>query len=218
MTSSPAPGGRRLQIAAGVLLAVVAVVAVLVAVTAGPGTSAKPVHHGSATIPAATIPPATNANLRSAAAAAGCVLLHPASEGRLHVLGHVNYRSNPPSSGPHFPVPAHDGIYDPGNTPPAEQLVHSLEHGRIEIQYRAGVGADTVGALQALVEEFSARDSDPRVLLFQNATQMPYAVAAVAWTRILGCNSYTPAALDAIRDFRTAYDLKAPEQLFVGAE
>jgi hypothetical protein len=57
------------------------------------------------------------------------------------------------------------------------------------------------------------------VLLFQNATAMPYAVAAVAWTHILGCNGYAGGAtLDAIRDFRTAYDLKAPEQFFVDAE
>jgi hypothetical protein len=212
-------GGRRLQIAAGALLAVVAVAAVAIAVLAGGGTSGKPRVHGPTTVANVAIPAPADSNLRAAAAAAGCVLLNPPSEGRTHVLGSVNYRTNPPSSGPHNPVFAHDGIYAPGGTPPKEQLVHSLEHGRVEVQYQPGTSAAVIGALQSLVTEFATRDSDPRVLLFQNATAMPYAIAAVAWTHILGCSRYAGApTLDAIRDFRAAYDLKAPEQFFVDAE
>jgi Protein of unknown function (DUF3105) len=212
-------GGRRLQIAAGAVLAVVAVAAVAIAVLAGGGTSGKPRLHGTTTVGNVAISPPANTNLRAAAAAAGCVLLNPPSEGRLHVLGPVHYRTNPPSSGSHYPVPAHDGIYAPGSTPPKEQLVHALEHGRVEVQYQPGSSTTVIGALQSLATEFATRDSDPRVLLFQNATAMPYAIAAVAWTHILGCNRYAGApTLDAIRDFRTAYDLKAPEQFFIDAE
>jgi hypothetical protein len=40
---------------------------------------------------------------------------------------------------------------------------------------------------------------------------MPYAVAATAWTHILGCKSFTPKVFDAIRAFRTKYTLKGPE-------
>jgi hypothetical protein len=75
-----------------------------------------------------------------------------------------------------------------------------------------------IGQLQSLVDEFAARDSDPRVLLFENTTAMPFAIAAVAWTHILGCASYRPAVLDALRQFRRAYDLKAPEPFVIDAE
>ena len=212
-------GGRRLQVAVGVLLALVAIAAVVIAALAGGGTSSKPRLHGTKSVGNVAIPAPADTNLRAAAAAAGCVLLNPPSEGREHVLGLVQYRTNPPSSGPHNPVFAHDGIYAPGSTPAKEQLVHALEHGRIEVQYQPGTSAAVIGALQSLITEFATRDSDPRVLLFQNATAMPYALAAVAWTHILGCNGYAGGTtLDAIRDFRTAYDLKAPERFFIDAE
>lgn len=207
---------RRLQLAAGVLLGVVAVVAIAVAIAAG-GGSKKPSQSGK--IANVAIPAPQNSSLAAAAAAAGCTLLNPPSEGRVHVLGPVNYKTNPPSSGSHYPVPASDGIYDPGNTPPKERLVHALEHGRIEIQYTPGTSLTTIGQLQSLADEFALKDNDPRALLFQNTTGMPYAVAAVAWTHILGCGTYKGGAtLDAIRDFRAAYDLKAPEQSYIGPE
>jgi hypothetical protein len=215
---------RRLQTAAGVVLAAVAIAVVAIAATSGAGNrQARPQTAGGGPRIAnvAIAPPLARplpGGLPAAAAAAGCALSDPPSEGRSHVTGPVSYRSNPPSSGPHFPLPAHDGIYDPGATPPKEQLVHSLEHGRIEIQYRPGTSSAAIGQLQSLVYEFARRNSDPRVLLFQNTTAMPFAVAAVAWGHILGCSAYRPAVLDAIRAFRSAYDLKAPERFFVDAE
>ena len=202
------------------LLAAVAIAAVVVAITAGGGNgNGRPSHRGGVAIANVAIPAPRLTNLKAAAAAAGCTLSNPPSEGREHVTGPVTYHTNPPSSGPHYPEAAHDGIYGPGATPAKERLVHALEHGRIEIQYMPGTPTSEIGQLQALVDEFAARDSDPRVLLFENATAMPYAVAAVAWTHILGCNSYAVGeTLDAIRDFRTQYDLKAPEQFYVDAE
>jgi Protein of unknown function (DUF3105) len=210
--------GRWPQIAAGTLLAGVAIAAIALAAASGGGDQTTPHRFGSVRIANVAIPAPAVGNLATAAAGANCVLLNPPSEGRLHVLGPVTYHTNPPSSGPHYPVPAHDGIYDPGTTPPKERLVHALEHGRIEIQYRPGVTTRVIGELQSLVFEFGHRDSDPRVLLFENTTGMPYEIAAVAWTHILGCSGFSPATLDAIRDFRRAYDLKAPEQFYVDAE
>lgn len=210
--------GQWPQIAAGAVLAGAAVAAVALAATSGGGTTGAPRHVGTSRIANVAVAAPANTNLAAAAAAAGCVLLNPPSEGRLHVTGSVRYHTNPPSSGPHYPLPAHDGIYDPGTTPRKEQLVHALEHGRIEIQYRPGADLRTIGELQSLVIEFSRRDADPRVLLFENTTGMPYGVAAVAWTHILGCPDVRPVTLDAIRDFRRAYDLKAPEPFYVDAE
>ena len=64
------------------------------------------------------------------------------------------------------------------------RLVHALEHGRIEIQYKPGRPPATVARLEKLVDEL---DSGYHMLLFENATQMPYAVAATAWGHLLGC-------------------------------
>ena len=47
---------------------------------------------------------------------------------------HLEYNSNPPTSGPHYEVPAKWGIYQ--TELPDEQLVHNLEHGGIWISYK----------------------------------------------------------------------------------
>ena len=55
--------------------------------------------------------------------------------GRDHVtdIYGVNYNSNPPISGPHFPVWAKKGLYD--RLLSDGYLIHSLEHGYIVISY-----------------------------------------------------------------------------------
>ena len=50
----------------------------------------------------------------------------------------MKYKTNPPTSGDHDPTPAEDGVYEADSPPDVEQSVHSLEHGRINIQYKAG--------------------------------------------------------------------------------
>jgi hypothetical protein len=47
---------------------------------------------------------------------------------------------------------------------------------------------------------------------------MPYDVAAVAWTHILGCRTFNPRVFDAIRAFRLKWTLQAPEKQFTQAE
>lgn len=54
------------------------------------------------------------------------------------------------------------------------------------------------------------------MLLFPNA-DMPYEVAATAWTRLLGCDRYQGrATLDAIRAFRDIYRGQGPEPVPIG--
>ena len=49
------------------------------------------------------------------------------------------------------------------------------------------------------------------MLLFPNP-EMPYEVAATAWTQMLGCDTYEgEATLDAIRAFRDTYRGQGPE-------
>ena len=146
--------------------------------------------------------------LTTAAKAAGCTLKNypKGYQDRQHTNAPVHYKTNPPSYGPHNPIPAQDGDYVGRITPTKEHLVHALEHGRIEVQYKKGTPKGTISDLENLFDEKSQY-----MLLFENETNMPYGVAAVAWTHILGCPSYNAKVPNAIRAFRDQYTLKGPE-------
>jgi hypothetical protein len=145
---------------------------------------------------AGTPPPAPQVtNLTAAAKQAGCDLrLGLKDEGHEHVNGPVEYGTNPPTSGNHNPVPQADGAYL--EMPPTTSFVHSLEHGRMEVQYSPDLPEKDQLELKGLYDtEYSG------ALLFPNG-DMPYAVAATTWTNLLGCKTYKGAiTLDAIRDF-----------------
>jgi len=107
-----------------------------------------------------------------------------------------------------FPEWYEDGIYAPGTTPNLGMLVHTLEHGRIDLQYKPGTSPETVTRLEKLVDEL---DSGYHMLLFENGTNMPYAVAATAWGHLLGCPTMNDKVFDALRTFREAHIDKGPE-------
>jgi hypothetical protein len=159
----------------------------------------------------ATIPQPVERDLDKAAKAAGCVLNNPPLEGSSHVNGKVKYKSNPPTSGNHNAVPALDGIYEPGQEPEPEHWVHSLEHGRIDVMYRKGSPKALISQLETLVSEPLNGKDGYKTLLFQNDTNMPYAVAAAAWGHSIGCKKTSDAMWDALRDFRVKYMDKGPE-------
>jgi hypothetical protein len=144
--------------------------------------------------------------LRAAAAAAGCTLAHFPTEGREHTSGQVTYRTNPPTSGAHNPAPAPDRAYTVA--PPKENYVHSLEHGRIELQYRPDSPPAVRTALRRVYDEFTHH-----LLLFPNNTGMAYEVAATAWKHRLGCTHFNPRVPEALRRFRDAYRDRGPEQV-----
>ncbi len=150
-------------------------------------------------------PPVRDANLAAAARKAGCTLeLNLPDEGNNHVSGRVTYHTNPPTSGNHNPVPQADGAYV--THPQPEHLVHSLEHGRVEVQYAPSLPEKDQLALLGVFQ-----DSPGGMLLFPNP-DMPYAVAATAWTKLLGCKRYEgQATLDAIQDFRDEFRGRGPE-------
>jgi hypothetical protein len=208
---SAAARSRRLQMVGGGIL-VAAVIAVVIVLVAGGGSSdsGPSAKTSGATIPAAG-PNAKSDKLAVAAKAAGCTAKTYPSEGRSHTTATVTYKTNPPTSGNHNPTPAEDGIYDPGNTPAKENFVHALEHGRIEIQYRKGTPKSTIDQLVTLFNEKVNGAEGYHTLLFENNTNMPYAVAATAWTQMLGCKTMNPKVFDAIRAFRARYTDKGPE-------
>jgi hypothetical protein len=147
----------------------------------------------------------------TAAKAAGCALRTFAEEGRAHTDGTGTYKTNPPTSGAHNPEPAPDGTYAPDTPPQVEKWVHTLEHGRVLIQYRPESSQRRIDALAKIVAERFRGQAGYHLLLFANNTQMPYAVAAVAWRRYVGCRTFNGRTANAIRAFRTAYVDRAPE-------
>jgi hypothetical protein len=147
--------------------------------------------------------------------ASGCEFKTFTSEGRTHLPSDTavnnSYKTNPPTSGNHRPTPAQDGVYAPDNSPAKENFVHTLEHGRIELQYSPKASATVRDQMNALFNESSKGVAGYHELLFENNTNMPYEVAATAWTHLLGCKTVTPKTWDALRAFRDRFTDKGPE-------
>lgn len=92
-----------------------------------------------AALPTSTVFSAAAPQQEQAAGPAGTETLP--DEGRWHMEPgeHWEYRSTPPTSGPHDPKWIKAGFYGTSQTP--EKLVHSLEHGDVVIYYdQAGNG------------------------------------------------------------------------------
>ena len=209
---------RRLQIIGGAIVGVVVIAVVVVLLASGGGgddggksMNAATGNASSTASTEVTLPARKIENLEEAAEAAGCTLASPELEGATHVNEVVEYKTNPPTSGNHNPTPAEDGIYDPGNEPAKENYVHSLEHGRIQLQYAPGSDQKTIDTLVAIYNEPINDSSGYHAQVFQNNTNMPAKVAAVAWGQLLTCDELNDAAIDAIRAFRERYTDKGPE-------
>jgi hypothetical protein len=118
----------------------------------------------------------------SAAAAldtAGCTLVEkPALRGVHSILKPTGtsklWNTSPPTSGPHYAVPAIWGAY----TQPVNmaQLVHNLEHGGIYILYGSGVPASTVAQLRSFYEDHT------RGTILAPLPSLGSRVALGAWT------------------------------------
>jgi uncharacterized protein DUF3105 len=139
-------------------------------------------------------------DLDQAAKQAGCdVQLKLKDEGHTHLPQNSpppNYKTDPPTSGNHVQPPYQqaDGAY--AEEPDQLNVVHSLEHGRMAIQYSSDLPEEAQLELKGLYDTMYGA-----TLLFPN-DEMPYEVAATTWTNLIGCKTYKGAAtLDAIRAF-----------------
>jgi hypothetical protein len=139
-------------------------------------------------------------NLQKAAQKAGCDLrLNLPEEGHEHIpptAATPEYKTNPPTSGNHVEPPYQqaDGAYK--EMPLELDIVHSLEHGRMEIQYSPDLSESAQLELIGLYDTMYGA-----TLLFPNEN-MPYEVAATTWHNLIGCNEYKGGiTLDAIRAF-----------------
>jgi Protein of unknown function (DUF3105) len=199
--------------AAGLL--VIAAVIVLVVVAAGGNGGGSDAAAGELLPDGGSVPDQKEFDLNAAAEAAGCKLSSERAKSREHTTSlstRVQYDTNPPTSGRHYQEPAPDGAY--GEAPQDEQLVHNLEHGRVIIWFKPSLPEEQRADLKALFDE------DSYQMLLVPRPNMPYQVAASAWSRdpvpngtgrLMTCDRMTPAVFDALRAFRDEHRSNGPE-------
>lgn len=142
-----------------------------------------------------SLPPVRQIELTAAARSAGCDLR---TGDRWDVLG--------------LPVPgapgagaAKAGVYDEPADPAG--VVAALRRGVVVIQYRADLPEKVRDQLRKLREAIPAG-----TIVTPEAVRTPYAVAVVAWRRVLGCRDYRSGTPDAIRLFRGRYIGSGPDR------
>jgi uncharacterized protein DUF3105 len=205
---------KRLQFVIGGVLAAGIVAAVVVALFASGGDEHDP---GTAPTNASAstdvkLPEPAIQDEQQAADAAGCTVEQVPNEGRGHEEREFtvdDYDQNPPTSGTHFPAYAQDGTYASGQTPPLGELVHTLEHGRIDVQYKPGTPQQWVDKLQAFLDEKQGY----HLLLYENTTDMQPQIAATAWDHVLRCPKPNDKMFDALRTFYDAHVDRGPEKV-----
>jgi hypothetical protein len=203
--------------AAGLLAVVVTVVLILLA-TGGDEAGSGPGNAGNVFPDGGSIPEQTVFDVAPAARGAGCELRDVKGSGvATHTTSleeRVKYKTNPPTSGRHYEIPADDGIY--GQAPQDEALVHTMEHGRVIVWVKPSLAEQVRADLRALVE-----DDDYQMVLVPRRN-MPYAVAATAWNgepapggtgRMLLCDEVNEKTFDALAAFRDEHRSQGPEPI-----
>jgi hypothetical protein len=157
------------------------------------------------------------ARVRSAAEAAGCTYISkPAVKPRSHTVQpdgrSPKWNTVPPTSGPHYAVPAVWGAY----SEPLQQarVVHNLEHGGLFIQYGGDVPAATVQELRSFYEDHT------RGTLLAPYPSLGKQIAVGAWTapeadpdngtaHLMKCTKFDDKAFSAFFD---EFQFKGPER------
>ena len=142
-------------------------------------------------------------------AEAGCTDVEEhESEGRDHLqtegAPHAPYETDPPTSGPHYEIPADLGFYSEPLAP--EQVVHNLEHGQIVLWYRPDLESNTIDQIEALVN----REAGATVAVPYENLASDEAIVFTAWTASQRCEQISEEALI---EFRKDYQGKAPEPI-----
>ncbi len=160
-------------------------------------------------------PPIQFGDLAGSAKQANCELrTNLPDEGNTHVPDSepVTYKTLPPTSGNHNPVPISDGAFttpvtdDTSTKPNIRNEVHGMEHGRVLIHYAPSLPEDQQLALKGVF------DQDPGGMILFPDPDMPYEVAVTAWRNMVVCPTYDPLVLDVVQNFRDTYRGNGPEQ------
>ena len=148
-----------------------------------------------------------------ALAEAGCTVRTVTAQNRDHVDAPrpgFKYNTDPPTSGPHFGIPAPFDFYND----PVEQfrLVHNLEHGAVVIQYGDDISDETVQEIQDWYLE------DPNGLVVAPYPRLGNRIALTAWTEeedsrygsghVARCPRFDEDAFD---EFLDEYGFRGPE-------
>jgi hypothetical protein len=180
-------------------LAVVAVAAVALAFTLGGGGGG-------------------GGDARAALEQAGCTLSATPSLAGVHSITTPSgtsplWNTVPPTSGPHYEIPAVYGIYD--EPVYQAQLVHNLEHGAIAVQYGRDVPQETVDQLKSFVQDH------PRGTVLAPYPALGDKIALGAWVvpdpskpavgtaYLAKCTAFDEPAFSA---FFSAYQFQGPER------
>ena len=120
----------------------------------------------------------------------------------------IQYKNNPPTSGPHYPTWTRPGLYtDPQDT---GYWVHSLEHGYIVILYNCPSGCPDL--VQQLRQFYEAAPKSSRYgyqkLVITPYTAMDHPIALLAWDHIQELDQFNA---DEALTFYKAYQDKGPE-------
>jgi hypothetical protein len=141
----------------------------------------------------------------------GTVVTEVANEGWPHVAegSVVRYASNPPASGPHYPVWAR---YDEFTSVlPRGYWVHNLEHGAIVFLYRPDTPAATVEALRAVFRGLSPDSAcGHRLSVMTPDPELPRPIAAVAADWVLTADGVDAPTIQA---FVAARRNRGPEKV-----
>jgi uncharacterized protein DUF3105 len=196
-------------------IGIAAVVVVILLATGGSDAGSGPGNAGDTFPDGGSFPKQTVFEVAPAAKAAGCELIEKKATSREHTTSldkRIKYSTNPPTSGSHYEVPAQDGIY--GEAPQDEQLVHTMEHGRVIIWVKPSLPKNDRADLRALV------DDDAYQMVLVPRRNMPYEVAATAWNmnpapngtgRLMGCKQMNDKVFDALAAFRDENRSQGPE-------
>jgi hypothetical protein len=199
----------------GALLAVAAIVLVVL-LAAGGGNGGDGSGGGDVFPEGGEVPEQVDFELEKSAEAAGCELRDTKGSG---VLDHtttleerVDYADNPPTHGRHYEIPAEDGLYS--SAPTDEELVHTLEHGRVILWVKPTAPEEVRQSVRALFDE-----DDYQMVVVPRRNMQPL-LAATAWNRdpdpggtgrTLACDRWTDKVPDAIRTFRDEHRSNGPE-------
>jgi len=118
------------------------------------------------------------------------------SEGTAHIRPgeRVFYRTAPPTSGPHDPVPTPPGFYS--ETQPPEKLVHALQHGNIVI-YVERPDPAVLQTLRKWAGQYSGRWDGVIVTPYSGLKQ---SIILTAWQHRLRLKEFDSAAATAFID------------------
>lgn len=186
-----------------------ALLAVLVAVTAGCGSDDDE---------AGSSPQGDGGSGR---ATSGGELIGPADEGvegvqayrvdsRDHTEDPLDYELSPPVGGDHFPVPATCGFYEAETAPPDELVVHDLEHGAVWIAYDPGLDEAQLATLRDLVAQQAKVTATP-------VDGLGSPVVLSAWARQLPLDTVDdPRVVQFIETYRNSANAPEPDEACQG--